>query len=154
MDSLQDVAVSFFGTRLRPGVSVTDHSDGLRSGMQFINQIMRDDEEEEEESPPWSPHYSDWAHIIGMATPRASTPLNKHHTIHAALCRFRVASAAFCMTSESTRTVCHSSFLPRPAPYEEQPLLRQGAAVSQGYPRVTQLRADGAALLAPEGGFR
>ena len=38
MDCLQRVAVTYFGKRLVPGVSVTDMSNGLRSGMQHIHE--------------------------------------------------------------------------------------------------------------------
>ena len=37
MIGLQIVSVKYFGQRLRPGVNISDHSDGLRSGMQYIN---------------------------------------------------------------------------------------------------------------------
>jgi hypothetical protein len=73
MDCLQNVAVSVFGERLRPGVCSTDHSNGLRSGMQYISRIAgadgktqekegHEDEDEEETTP----HFSDWAHISGL----------------------------------------------------------------------------------------
>ena len=59
MVALQLVAVNFFGQRLESAVNISDRSDGLRSGMQYINidHLAPDDEEVE------TPHCSDWAHI-------------------------------------------------------------------------------------------
>ena len=110
MDCLQEVAVKYFGKRLEPGVSVTDQSNGLRVGMQFINSDgyrdrdcglePADDESADDEAPlrneaearvgeAWgeesddeqqqndvqlekrAPHYSDFAHVAGMARSHA-----------------------------------------------------------------------------------
>ena len=49
----------FFGKRLESAVNISDHSDGLRSGMQYININHLAPEEEEFETP----HSSDWAHL-------------------------------------------------------------------------------------------
>ena len=59
MVAMQLVAVNFFGKRLESAVNISDRSDGLRSGMQYINidHLAPDDEEVE------TPHCSDWAHI-------------------------------------------------------------------------------------------
>jgi len=37
MKALQIVSIHFFGKRLQPSVNISDHSDGLREGMQYIN---------------------------------------------------------------------------------------------------------------------
>lgn len=62
MDCLQLVAMQFFGQRLQPACNVSDHSDGLRVGMSFIN-ISNAEREEEDEELELTPHFSDWAHI-------------------------------------------------------------------------------------------
>ena len=50
----------FFGSRLESAMNISDRSDGLRGGMQYINiNHLAPDEEEVE-----TPHGSDWAHIV------------------------------------------------------------------------------------------
>jgi hypothetical protein len=49
MDCLQSVATTYFDKRLVPGVSVTDMSNGLRSGMQHIHENASVDSGEESE---------------------------------------------------------------------------------------------------------
>lgn len=60
MVGMQIVAVHFFGSRLAPSVNISDHSNGLRSGMQYINidHLAGPDEDEVK-----TLHMSDWAHI-------------------------------------------------------------------------------------------
>jgi hypothetical protein len=62
---LQVVALKYFGQRLSPSVSVSDHSDGLRAGMAMITgnahllQVSTKLAVEESSLP----HFADWAHI-------------------------------------------------------------------------------------------
>ena len=67
MFGLQIVANRFFGARLAPAVNISDHSDGLRGGMRFINFDENDlqaIEEEGADAEVWeTPHMSDWAHL-------------------------------------------------------------------------------------------
>ena len=51
MVALQLVAMHFFGQRLESAVNISDRSDGLRSGMQYININHKAPEEEEVETP-------------------------------------------------------------------------------------------------------
>ena len=66
MLGLQLVSMMYFHARLSPAVNISDHSDGLRSGMQYINCVNTDEAEEEEEVE--TPHLSDWAHIVTNMT--------------------------------------------------------------------------------------
>ena len=61
MFGLQVVATMYCGERLMPAVNISDHSDGLRSGMQYINVNWESGEQLEEAEE--MPHMSDWAHI-------------------------------------------------------------------------------------------
>jgi hypothetical protein len=54
------VAMRFYKKRLQSAVNCSDRSDGLRSGMQYININHTAPDEEEVETP----HCSDWAHIV------------------------------------------------------------------------------------------
>jgi hypothetical protein len=78
MVALQLVAMKFFKERLRPAVNISDHSDGLRTGMQTINEDEAEAEEEgEEEEKTNTPHLSDWAHVAvhfmqGRILPKAN----------------------------------------------------------------------------------
>ena len=62
MDGLQIVALKYFGLRLRPTVSISDHSEGLRTGMAHILTSRPLGEVPEETELPL-PHLGDWAHI-------------------------------------------------------------------------------------------
>ena len=61
MDTIQNVAMKYFGAFVFPSVSVSDHCDGLREGMAYI---MKPPGRVPEEGA-WSKlcHFSDWAHI-------------------------------------------------------------------------------------------
>ena len=54
------MAVHFYQKRLQSGVNISDRSDGLRSGMQYLNIDHTAPDEEECATP----HCSDWAHIV------------------------------------------------------------------------------------------
>ena len=75
MVAMQISAVHFFGSRLKPAVTISDHSDGLRSGMHFAN-VDHLASQEEQDATPTTPHMSDWAHIAthytqGKLVPKA-----------------------------------------------------------------------------------
>ena len=63
MDGLQIVALKYFGLRLRPTVSISDHSEGLRTGMAHILTSRPLGEVPEETELPL-PHLGDWAHTL------------------------------------------------------------------------------------------
>jgi hypothetical protein len=61
MDTIQNVAMKFFGAFIFPSVSVSDHCDGLREGMAYI---MKPPGRVSEECVTTKLcHFSDWAHI-------------------------------------------------------------------------------------------
>ena len=71
---LQLVSEHFFGKPVRSAVNITDHSDGLRSGMQMLNV---DPAVEHVET---TPHLSDWSHISWHYT--HGRILSKSHPHH------------------------------------------------------------------------
>ena len=88
MDGLQIVALKYFGRRLRPTVSISDHSEGLRTGMAHILTSRPLGEVPEETELPL-PHLGDWAHIAHLVCTcksSRSTTLCSHIIAITALC--------------------------------------------------------------------
>ena len=64
---LQIAAEKYFGRRLEPACSISDHSDGLRGGMALINGPaglgLQGLAAQEAAEASHLPHFADWAHI-------------------------------------------------------------------------------------------
>ena len=63
VSGLQIAAEKYFGQRLSPACSISDHSDGLRAGMAMINVPAGLLAAEEAAEDRHLAHFGDWAHI-------------------------------------------------------------------------------------------
>ena len=107
----------FFHKRLESAVNISDRSDGLRSGMQYINidHLAPDDEEVE------TPHCSDWAHLVfhlkkGVRA-CAHTHTHTHAHTHTRMRMHTHAHAHACLRSHSHSLSPKGTLIPKSNPY-------------------------------------